>query len=277
MDNKNLTGFTLLTQICVGLFGTTLCNIWAGQDIESHISFINLSICLGLITLGLIVAMAHLGNPKNAPRTLTNIAGSWLSREIITINFLAAGIGLLWSFTWLDILRNVLFIEIAVLIIGIFAVWTMSKVYGLKTVPVWNHLSTPMDFYGTVFLSGSIVFVMLDLFVLQEVSKPYLVPLIFSCLWLILKITAISSKIITQMRLKNVFWYASSRTKTGGHYKTLIILSVLYITGFVVFALANYGLPGNFLLYIVFSMGITLIAEIWHRHRFFDSFCRIGL
>jgi len=38
-----------------------------------------------VLVLGLLASFAHLGNPLNAPRAVTNLATSWLSREIFLV------------------------------------------------------------------------------------------------------------------------------------------------------------------------------------------------
>ncbi len=277
MHNLSLIGFTLLIQICVGVFGTTLFNIWISKNGILHIPFITLSVCLGLIVLGLIFAMAHLGNPKNAPYALSNITRSWLSREIVSINLLASCIGLLWGMTWLGVLNGLFFIEIATLISGIFAVWTMSKVYALRTVPVWNHLSTPIDFFGTALISGGIASATLNLIIPDHMSIPGVTFLIFSCLGLVCKIISISLKISIQQHSKTKFWYASSRAKSSGHASTYVVLLFLYTLGFFVFVAANNGRVENQLPLLLLSLSINLLTEIWNRFRFYDSFCRLGL
>lgn len=277
MHNISLVGFTLLIQICVGIFGTTLFNIRMNKDGILHIPFITLSVCLGLIILGLISAMAHLGNPKNVTHSLSNVTRSWLSREIVSISLLAAGIGLLWILTLAGVLNGLFFIESVSLISGIFAVWTMSKVYALRTVPVWNHFSTPIDFYGTVLISGGIASAVLDVFISYQTPRSCFIFLIFSCLGLTFKIISISLTRSVQQRSKKKFWYASSRAKTNSHTKTYIVLPFLYTTGVGLFAATQIAWIGNPLLLMVLSLGIIMFAEIWHRFCFYDSFCRLGL
>ena len=80
MHNLSLVIFTLLIQTSVGIFGTTIFNIWINNNGMVQIPLIILSTCLGLITLALISAMAHLGNPRKAPHAILNITHSWLSQ-----------------------------------------------------------------------------------------------------------------------------------------------------------------------------------------------------
>ena len=162
MHNLSLVVFTLLIQISVGIFGSTLVHHWTNKDGIAHIPFMILSICLGLTAVGLISAMTHLGNPGKARHSVSNITGSWLSREIIAVNLLIGVTGLVWVLTWAGYSKGLFFFETASFILGIVAIWTMSQVYRLRTVPVWNHRSTPLDFFGTALLSGGVVSGILD-------------------------------------------------------------------------------------------------------------------
>ncbi len=284
MNKFSLVFFTLLIQISVGIMCATFINILVNLvGIQTnhngivHIPFIILLTCLGLIIPGLISAMAHLGNPKKAPYALSNISCSWLSREIISVNMFAAGTGLLCVLTWFELLKGLFFIEIASLIFGIFAVWTMSQVYALRTIPVWNHISTSIDFFGTVLLSGGVSGSALDLFVSGNTSEPCITFLICSFSGFICKIFAIYLTISIQKRSKMQFWYASSRAKSTGRMTTYVVLVFFYFLGSALFAAAHLTWNHHPLFFLIPSLGIILMAEIWQRFRFYDSFCRLGL
>ena len=106
MNKASLVMFTLLIQISVGVLAATLFHLCIRTGGMGPIPVSVLSICLGLIVAGLLSAMVHLKNPKNAPHAVSNIRRSWLSREIMAVSLLACGIGLLWILTWLGIFRG---------------------------------------------------------------------------------------------------------------------------------------------------------------------------
>ena len=92
MRNKDwtLVFFTVLSQLSVGVI---LCITWlAGLENDSR--FVDMlgpqfknPVLLALVSVGVAtgISLMHLGNPKNAPRSLNNLAGSWVSREILAL------------------------------------------------------------------------------------------------------------------------------------------------------------------------------------------------
>ena len=277
MHNLSLVIFTLSIQTSVGIFGAAIFNIWMNKNGIVQIPLIILSTCLGLIILGLISAMAHLGSPKKAPHAVLNITHSWLSREIVTINLFAVSILLLRVLPFLYFQKSLFVIEIASLLFGILTISTMSQVYRLRAVPVWNSIATPMDFFGTALLAGGVASAVLNLFISDKVYAPCLTFLMFSCLGLCFKFAAIFLTISVQKRSKNLFWYTSLRTKISGQTIKYVIRACLYTIGVVLFAAANMGMAGQPLFFLLVSFGIIMLTESWNRFCFYDSFCRLGL
>ncbi|MBT3175642.1 MAG: dimethyl sulfoxide reductase anchor subunit [Desulfobacula sp.] len=277
MNNISLIIFTLLIQTSVGIFSTTILNIWINKTGIIDIPLIILSTCLGLLILGLISAMAHLGNPKNAPHAVANMTHSWLSREIVTTNLFAVGILLLWIYTIADLKKGLFFIETVTLIFGISAIFTMSRVYLLKAVPVWDSIATPIDFFGTVLLTGSVVSAILNGFILDKVYEPNLTLLTISSLGLCLKLTALFVTIRVQKQSKNLVWYKSFRDKIDTQTLIYVIRAGLYILGAALFTAADMGMTGHSIFFVFISFGVIMLTEIWNRFCFYDSFCRIGL
>lgn len=277
MHNLSLVIFTLLIQTSVGIFGTAIFNIWINKNGMVQIPLIILSTCLGLIALALISAMAHLGNPRKAPHAILNITHSWLSREIVSINLFTISIALLWILTFIGFQKGRFVIEIASLILGILTISTMSQVYRLRAVPVWNNIATSMDFFGTALLAGGVASAVLNLFISDKAFTPGLTFLMFSCLGLCFKIFAISSTISVQKRSKNLFWYASLRAKINGHTSTYALRAGLYTIGVALFAAANMGMADQPGFFLMTSFAVICLTEIWNRFCFYDSFCRLGL
>ena len=277
MHNLSLVIFTLLIQTSVGILGTAIFNIWRNKNGMVQIPLIILSTCLGLIALALISAMAHLGNPRKAPHAVLNITHSWLSREIVSINLFAISIVLLWGLTFIGFQKGAFVFQITSLILGILTISTMSQVYYLRAVPVWNSIATPMDFFGTALLAGGIAWAVLNLFISDRVSTPGLTFFMFPYLGLCCKIFAISSTISVQKRSKNLFWYASLRAKINAHTSTYAVRAGLYIIGAALFAAANMGMTDQPAFFLLISFAVICLTEIWNRFCFYDSFCRLGL
>jgi anaerobic dimethyl sulfoxide reductase subunit C (anchor subunit) len=109
-----------------------------------------------VIALAMISSLFHLGNPLNAPRAVTNLGASWLSREIFfTVLFVVLG-GVFALMQWRKIasfaVRNV--IAWIATLVGLASVFTMSRIYMLETQPAWNTWATPVAFYATTLLLG---------------------------------------------------------------------------------------------------------------------------
>lgn len=111
-----------------------------------------------VLVLGLIASFFHLGTPLNAYNAIGNIGSSWLSREIFC-GVAFAVVGAVFAFMqWRKIgsssLRNL--VALLAALIGLALVYSMSNVYMLRTVAVWDTLLTPVSFFVTTFLLGAL-------------------------------------------------------------------------------------------------------------------------
>jgi anaerobic dimethyl sulfoxide reductase subunit C (anchor subunit) len=155
--------FTILTQMSVGAFVVlglvhTYALRKAGPEQADQLSDRALLAIGPVLVLGLIGSFGHLGNPLNAPRAISNLGTSWLSREIFfSVAFVVVG-GVFAVMQWRKLstfaVRNIVAWVAAVL--GLIAVFSMSQVYMLRTVPVWNTWTTSLSFFATTFLLGAL-------------------------------------------------------------------------------------------------------------------------
>lgn len=106
---------------------------------------------------GLISSTFHLGHPERAALALTQWRSSWLSREgvlaILTLLVMAAyGAGLVFLDTRWSSLGNV------GALLSMLTVFATSMIYAqLKTVPRWNHWTTPALFLGYAIAGGALL------------------------------------------------------------------------------------------------------------------------
>jgi anaerobic dimethyl sulfoxide reductase subunit C (anchor subunit) len=160
----SLVIFTLLAQMSVGAFlllGVVhfFAERAAGVEEADKMSDRALLPIGAVLVAGFVASLLHLGNPLNAPRALTHLGSSWLSREIL-FGVLFAIAGFLFAvLQWRKILsptvRNL--IAIVAGLLGLGLVYTMSMVYySLPSVPGWNTLATPLWFFATTFLLGAL-------------------------------------------------------------------------------------------------------------------------
>jgi anaerobic dimethyl sulfoxide reductase subunit C (anchor subunit) len=109
-----------------------------------------------VVVLAMIASLFHLGNPLNAPRAVTNLTSSWLSREILfSVTFVVLG-GAFALMQWRKMssfaVRNV--IAWIATVVGLVLVYSMSQIYMLETQPAWNSWATVVSFFATTLLLG---------------------------------------------------------------------------------------------------------------------------
>ncbi len=127
-------GFGLLTWLGLGL-----------PDVRGWAAFWYYALGFGLAGGGLLTSTFHLGNPQRFLKAFSQWRSSWLSREgclavaALTVLGLFA-IGALMSTVW----QPLGYIGAVLAVLTVFAT---SMIYAqLKTVPRWNHWSTPVLF-----------------------------------------------------------------------------------------------------------------------------------
>jgi len=155
--------FTILAQMSVGAFCVLgVIHTYAmrkyGEEEADRLSDRALLAIGVTLVLGIGASFFHLGNPLNAPRALLNVGSSWLSREILFGVLFGATGAVFALLQWRKIgsfrLRNI--IAWIAALIGLVLVYAMSHIYMLETQPAWNNFATPIQFYITTFLLGSL-------------------------------------------------------------------------------------------------------------------------
>jgi anaerobic dimethyl sulfoxide reductase subunit C (anchor subunit) len=158
-----LVAFTILSQMSVGTFVVLgIVNTFArrkyGVKAADSLSDRALLAIGPVIILAFIASLFHLGNPFTAYRAVANLGTSWLSREILSGILFAIVGGLFALMQWRKIGSETLRTIIAWIaaLIGLFFVYAMANVYMLETVPTWNTVFTPISFFTTTFLLGTL-------------------------------------------------------------------------------------------------------------------------
>ncbi len=156
-----LIAFTILTQMSVGsLLVLEIVHFFAtrkaGMEEADRLSDRALLAIVLVMGLALVASLFHLGNPLNAPRAVTHLATSWLSREILTGVVFAVLIVVFAFMQWRKIgsmlLRNIF--AWIITIIGLGLVYFESRIYMIPAEPAWNTLATPISFFATALLLG---------------------------------------------------------------------------------------------------------------------------
>lgn len=129
----------------------------------------------GLAVAGLLASTFHLGRPERAWRAFSQWRSSWLSREgiaavatlaVLSPVALSDWLGLGWSRA-----PGLLGAVLALLTIA-----TTSMIYTqLKTVPRWNHWTTPVQFFAFALAGGAML--------TGQGSAPVFLLLLAAALW----------------------------------------------------------------------------------------------
>lgn len=165
MHEFYLVVFTLTAQLAVGAFvALGLVQVFAHGAAAGERDRVNgpaLMPAGPLLVLGLVVSAMHLGSPLRAANSLLHVGTSWLSAEIaLGLCFLVLG-GVFAVAEWCKWgrpgIRTALTVVAA--LSGLGLVWAMSQVYSLRTVPAWATPFTPVNFFLTTLLLGSVAVV----------------------------------------------------------------------------------------------------------------------
>ena len=119
-------------------------------------------------TVGMIASVLHLARPLRAPRSLSHLASSWLSREILAVSLFwgvlviwllsaLTASGLLWHVDasvmrisgWLSLAACALACIAGLLLVGVIA-----RAYRVAGQPGWNGLETLAELFAVVLRVG---------------------------------------------------------------------------------------------------------------------------
>jgi DMSO reductase anchor subunit len=147
----------VLTQIALGLQVAAFFPVAA-----KHVSSTALNwTAWGAALAGLIVSVAHLGQPLRAWRIFLNLRESWLSREAVLFGawFAALSGALALDHGWLEFSRNVPAPPLAAvaLILGTLGVACSVMIYAVTGRVAWRPAITVPRFFGTVGATTAIV------------------------------------------------------------------------------------------------------------------------
>ena len=299
-----LITFTILVQMSVGSFIVLgIVHFFAarkaGIEEADRMSTGALIAIIPVLVLAFGASLAHLGSPMNAYRAVNNLGTSWLSREIlsgITFAVIATIYAILQAFKWGPAILRAIIGWIAA-IAGLVLVYIMSHVYMIPSQPSWNTFATPISFYATTFLLGSLAMgtayaityavnnkkdkkcaeVQCDLLraALRWISIAAIVLVGIELVVLPLYLAILSTKGAAAL--------ASISMMSGKFLALFILRVVLAFLGagvFAVFVYRNAANPGkekvmSALVYSAFI--IVLVAEVLGRFLFYGTHINIGL
>ncbi|WP_272700917.1 dimethyl sulfoxide reductase anchor subunit family protein [Desulfovibrio sp. Fe33] len=151
----SLVLFTILVQSAVGIVVITeAARLFAGAS-GSALRWQTPVACV-MTALGLILSLTHLGTPLHSVFTIMNLGNSWLSREILSVSAFFIAICALAFMRMRNDAVKATGLSVLAMALGLLAVFVMTKVYLLETVPAWNSVATAFSFYGTMLLAGAV-------------------------------------------------------------------------------------------------------------------------
>ncbi len=300
--------FTIVMQMAVGSFVILggvhfFATRRNGADEADKLSDRALLAIGPVVVFGLIVTLFHLGNPINAPRAISNLSSSWLSREILFSLLFCIGGAIFAFLQWRKLttpaVRNVLALIVAV--IGLALVFSMSMIYRLFSVPAWNMLATQATFFISAFLLGSLAmgaaFVVNFWYIRRKNMDPKSVQ--YTMLATSLRWIALLAFVLLGLQFLVIPLYlAALGTQTGqltvaattsvtflaqrqGLILALRLLLLFVGAGLLsvfLYAMASRESKLRVISYLAYAaFALVLISEILGRYLFYASMVRIGV
>lgn len=139
-------GFGLLTWLGLGL-----------PDVRGWVAFFYYALAFALAVGGLLASTFHLGNPQRFLKAFSQWRSSWLRREgcLAVACLLVMGVFALGAVFYDAAWQALGYIGAALSVLTVFAT---SMIYAqLKTVPRWNHWSTPVLFLALSLGGGGLL------------------------------------------------------------------------------------------------------------------------
>jgi DMSO reductase anchor subunit len=111
-----------------------------------------------IMGLALLASLLHLNNPVNIFKAVPNLGSSWLTREVsLAVTFIV--VAAVYTFLqWRKIGGNDLREVIGWIgaLVGVVQIYAMSQVYMIPTQPAWDTLATPVTFFVTGLMLGTL-------------------------------------------------------------------------------------------------------------------------
>lgn len=154
MSDFSLVIFTVLTQAGAGAAVTLWLMETLGEKIDIEVGRLATGSIFVVTIAGLLASLLHLGHPLAAPRALTHLGSSWLSREVALFSLFLVLLAL--YFTQWQEGKTGTRKRIAGLtaLVAVTAVIASGMIYVLPARPAWNNLATVLFFLLTSALLG---------------------------------------------------------------------------------------------------------------------------
>jgi DMSO reductase anchor subunit len=278
MSSWSLVCFTLFVQSAIGLVWVSVLGRWFSTGARGDFLTWPLTTALTLTALGLFAALAHLARPRLSHHAFRNLAASWLSREVLLVQAFAGTVAILIAISLLDASSGLVFFEASACLLGCAALFVMTRVYLLKTVPVWNSPTTSLEFAGSaMLLGGALAAVLTNLEAAEPAGwNPVLISAGIGVLTgLILKLTAILPALRAERAAADLTWYEPVDAPISIN-TVLVIRTGLNLAGLVLILAALGGFNSTW-MWSCCSLACFGTGEVVGRRRFYKAYRRVGL
>ena len=282
-----LVFMTILTQISFGgfiaLMGAEVLNFF-GFGLATPNLLIIIAIFLPA-AIGLPLSALHLGRPILAITAMKNYKTSWLSREAIALGAYTGGLSLLIPLYFFEFSFALKFIvELGILPIGIYGIYSQSMIYRVPARPSWNKEETTKTFFAVGYIGFLLVALCLSLSNYSSSANVLLTVLLFVSIY---KIGLLNKQTLFYKNLSSEHKNFYQLNKTKKLYEEFFIKQnkyrkqTLYIGAFIlpVFAiLFNAQGDSSFAAFILgFAVLISFASEIIGRYLFYVTAVAQGL
>ena len=146
--------FTTLSGLGFGLLTFLGLNM---PDVDGWVLFTFFFVGFALSVGGLLSSTFHLGHPERAWRAFSQWKSSWLSREGVCAVLALCVLGL-YALLAIFFDTKVAALGFVGSVLSLLTVFTTSMIYTqMKTVPRWNHWSTPLLFLSLSIGGGALL------------------------------------------------------------------------------------------------------------------------
>jgi anaerobic dimethyl sulfoxide reductase subunit C (anchor subunit) len=271
MKAGSLVAFTLLSQTAVGAYLILMVFFGIRPGSLSGIWVASLILIIILMAAGMVISFLHLGSPLKALYALTNLSSSWLSREVALASlFIAFSIFLLGNHLLIKSAGAAEFLTIAGILVSLALLFSMSKIYMVRTIPAWNSFVTMLTFAAvSLLLGGGLLLVIFSIYLPETINQEG------STIFWGMFVAAFVDLLLFYWRMGLELQPAKvgSIKEIGSAPRSLQRLhALLLILGMVIFWLVTVrtgsgNVPLTFAFFLAFVF--LVIAEIIHRHLFY--------
>lgn len=114
-------------------------------------------IAWALCSIGMLASIGHLAKPLRAPRSLTNLRSSWLSREILLVGAFWVALTAWAAASLAGSGAAALLFEAMGCVIGAILMYVIARAYRVSTRPAWCGPEGLMELWACVLGAGSAI------------------------------------------------------------------------------------------------------------------------